>query len=103
MPAASVSRRWRKYDLLVGVHLRRLHRNRGVGARSRRLAVLMADEFHVEAKLKALRREIAKRRTVYPRLIEKGRMNPDFANREIRIMEAIAEDYEALAKKERLI
>ena len=46
-------------------------------------------------KLKCLEREIALRRSVYPTLIDKGRLKPDTAAYEIEVMAAIAEDYRA--------
>lgn len=47
-----------------------------------------------EDKLKCVRREIAMRHRVYPGRIVIGRMTRDEANREVKIMEAIATDYE---------
>jgi hypothetical protein len=51
-------------------------------------------------KLKELKRELAQRRRVYPRLIEKGSLTPQAAARQTEIMQAIAEDYEQRAKAE---
>ena len=53
-------------------------------------------------KLEAIRREIRWRKRVYPNRVETGRMPPAEADYQIRIMEAIAADYERLAVKERL-
>jgi hypothetical protein len=46
-------------------------------------------------KIACLRRELEQRRSVYPRLIEKGRMTKQRAEREIEIMQAILADYES--------
>ena len=54
-------------------------------------------------KLAAVRREIALRTKVYPRLIREGVMSPEKANRELALMQAIAADYERLAEGERLL
>ena len=52
----------------------------------------MAD-FSDEDKLKTAEREVKMRRRVYPRFVEEGKMSQVQADREIAIMEAIAEDY----------
>ena len=39
-------------------------------------------------------RELAMRRKVYPRMVETGRMKKHDAERQIAVMEAIAEDYQ---------
>ncbi len=39
-------------------------------------------------------RELAMRRRVYPRMVETGRMKKHEAERQIAVMEAIAEDYQ---------
>jgi hypothetical protein len=54
-------------------------------------------------KLTAVRREIAQRRAVYPRLVQAGRMSQREADRQIAIMQDIANDYDSLANKERLL
>jgi hypothetical protein len=51
-------------------------------------------------KLKELKRELAQRRRVYPRLIEKGSLTREAAARQTEIMEAIVADYEARAAEE---
>lgn len=51
-------------------------------------------------KLKEIKRELAQRRRVYPRLIEKGSITPEAAARQTEIMQAIADDYEQRAKAE---
>jgi hypothetical protein len=48
-------------------------------------------------------RELAMRRRLYPRWIEKGTMTPKDAARQIAVMEQIAADYELAAKQERLL
>ncbi len=47
-----------------------------------------------ELKVRALKREIAMRRAVYPARIRRGEMRPSEAEREIAVMEAILADYE---------
>jgi translation initiation factor 2B subunit (eIF-2B alpha/beta/delta family) len=42
--------------------------------------------------LRCLEREIALRKAVYPKQIERGKLSPQKAQREIRIMEAIAQN-----------
>jgi hypothetical protein len=51
-------------------------------------------------KLACAIRELAMRKTVYPRLIEKGQIRADNAEREIAIMKAIVEDYAAQLRRE---
>lgn len=46
------------------------------------------------AKLEALKRELRFRRKVYPRLVSEGAMTQDAADRQIEIMQVIADDYE---------
>ena len=55
--------------------------------------------FTAEEKLREVRREIAMRKSVYTRT----GIAPHEAKFKIDIMEAIADDYEKLAKSERLI
>lgn len=59
--------------------------------------------FPAQDKLDAIKREIGYRRHVYARRVSEGRMTQAKADHEIKIMEAIAEDYEAQASKERLL
>ena len=54
-------------------------------------------------KLEAVRREIKWRRKVFPNRVHSRRMTPHEADYQIKIMEAIAADYEAMAEMERLI
>lgn len=49
--------------------------------------------FDETEKLKCLEREIAMRRRVYPKWIASGKLKQEKADREIAIMEAIADDY----------
>jgi hypothetical protein len=49
------------------------------------------------------RREAAMRRRVYPRWIEQKRITPEKAKAEIAMMEAIEQQYDALASRERLL
>lgn len=46
-------------------------------------------------KFECATREVAQRMRVYSRLVAIGRMRAEFADREIELMEAIAEDYRA--------
>lgn len=41
----------------------------------------------------AAEREVRQRQRVYPRLVREGRMTQEFADRQIAVMRAIAEDY----------
>lgn len=59
--------------------------------------------FTFEQKLEAVRRELKYRRRVYPRRIENKQMTQALADEQIAIMEAIAEDMEKEAAKERLL
>jgi hypothetical protein len=54
-------------------------------------------------KLEAVRREIRWRRKVFPNRVATSRMTPHEADYQIKIMEAIAADYERVAAKERLL
>lgn len=49
------------------------------------------------AKLHELRRELAARQQVYPRLIQRNKLKPAEADRRNLILEAIIADYEGLA------
>lgn len=48
-------------------------------------------------KAECAEREVKQRRYVYPRLVGGGKMTPEFAHRQIEIMEAIRDDYLKLA------
>ena len=63
----------------------------------------MTEAISAEFKLACARRELAMRRRVYPRWLEEGRISKALAAREIRGMEAIVADYEAIVKKELLL
>jgi hypothetical protein len=52
--------------------------------------------FTTQDKLKAARREIAMRKNVYRKKVHDGRMKQEDADREIAVMQAIADDYAAL-------
>lgn len=54
-------------------------------------------------KLACVLRELNMRRRVYPRWVENGKMTQAKADAEIRIMEAIAADYERQVHGERLL
>lgn len=46
-----------------------------------------------QVKLKEIEREIKYRRWVYSRLVNEGQMRQETADKQIKIMEAIADDY----------
>lgn len=48
-------------------------------------------------------RELCQRQRVYDRLVDQGKMTRQFADKELRLMEAIARDYEKLSESERLL
>ncbi len=59
---------------------------------------MMPDLFNADAvtpaeKLKSVERELGMRRQVYPRRVAEGKMKQEAADREIAVMEAIADDY----------
>jgi hypothetical protein len=54
-------------------------------------------------KAEAAERETKYRKRVYDRQVEAGKMTREFADRQIAIMQEIADDYRELAKKETLI
>ena len=62
----------------------------------------MSAAFTAEEKLEAVRRELSYRRRVYRRRVDEGKMTQALADRQIAIFEAIADDYERSAEKERL-
>jgi len=49
--------------------------------------------YSTREKLKALERELAYRRRVYPRLVASGRMSQREADEQVSVFEAIAKDY----------
>lgn len=57
----------------------------------------------IAEQIAAVTREIGYRSRVYPRLIEQGRMTPQAADYQRRVMEAVLQTLEAAAQKERLI
>ena len=59
--------------------------------------------FTADDKLKAIEREIGYRRHVYPRRVMDKKMTQELADKQIAVMEAIAEDYRTAASKERLL
>ena len=54
-------------------------------------------------KLKAIEREIAMRRMVYPRRVSENKMTQRQADYQLAVMEAIRDDYMKLAKEEQLL
>src|SRR5262245_53687141 len=86
------------HDLLLWSRRLRLH---GDPARRRRHRYRpgadragMTDIITSKDKLKCVERELVRRKRYYPNLVELGFMNAVHCEREIAIMEAIAEDYE---------
>lgn len=55
-------------------------------------------EFTAKQKLACVARELAMRRRAYPRFVENGRMDASEAQREIAVMEAIVQDYQAAVR-----
>ena len=56
-----------------------------------------------EQKLKCAERELRFRQRVYPHLVERGKMTRQESDRELELMQAIADDYRILAQAELLI
>jgi hypothetical protein len=54
-------------------------------------------------KAEAAEREVKYRKRVYDRQVEAGKMTRDFADRQVAIMQEIADDYRKFAKTEQLI
>ena len=63
----------------------------------------MQRDYTATEKLAEIERELKMRRDVYRRKVEIGHMAPHTAAAQIEIMEAIRDDYERLAAKERLL
>lgn len=63
----------------------------------------MTDKFTATELQACAKRELGWRRHVYPNRVADGRMEQAKADREIAMMEAIAEHYAELAGKERLL
>jgi hypothetical protein len=63
----------------------------------------LTNAISAETKLEVVERELAYRRRVYPRLVAEHKMTEGFARAQIDTMVAIAADYRALARKERLV
>jgi hypothetical protein len=63
----------------------------------------MTDIITVADKLACAERELKMRKRVYPRWVADRRMSEGQAAHEIAAMEAIVEDYQASAAKERLL
>jgi hypothetical protein len=57
------------------------------------MEAMMAEPFTDRDKLKAVQRELAMRRSVYPKWVASKRMKADQANDEIAVMLAIEQDY----------
>ena len=53
----------------------------------------MTEPVSTREKLACVERELALRRSAYPKWVKAGRMKPHVASHEIRAMEAIVEDY----------
>ncbi|QIG93833.1 MULTISPECIES: hypothetical protein [Bradyrhizobium] len=54
-------------------------------------------------KLQCAERELKYRRRIYLRLVERGKIAQALANRELELMDAIAEDYRKQVAQERLV
>jgi hypothetical protein len=65
--------------------------------------ILALAQFTAEEKYKEALRELAMRKRLYPRWVEKGAMTATDAARKIEIMEAIAADYAQAAQQELLL
>jgi hypothetical protein len=59
--------------------------------------------FTAAEKQACAEREVRLRQRVYGRRVAEGKMTPALADRETRLMQAIADDYAAAAAKERLL
>jgi hypothetical protein len=60
-------------------------------------------EVSFERQLACIERELAMRRRVYPRLVERGKMSQDKASEEILLIEAVIRTLRHLEQLERLI
>ena len=58
------------------------------------------NSISAKEKLQCAERELGYRRRVYARLVERGKMSEPQRHQEIRLMEAIVEDYRALVANE---
>lgn len=63
----------------------------------------MSSGFTADDKLKAVRRELAQRRSLYPRWILERRITQNFADEQIAVFAAIVADYEREVANERLL
>ena len=63
----------------------------------------MDKQFTAEEKAKEAAREAALRKRVYENLVNIGEKTRELANKQIAIMNEIADDYAELAKTERLL
>jgi hypothetical protein len=70
---------------------------------ARLLPIQKMTEFTAEQKLRALERELRLRQQVYPHRVATHRMTQQQADYQIGIMQAILDDYQEAAKKERLL
>ena len=60
-------------------------------------------KFSYTDKLKCIERELKYRHHVYPKLVSAGKMTKTLMRRELELLEAVREDYEKMAREERLI
>ena len=67
------------------------------------VAINLPDKFSAKQKHDAIVRELEFRRGVYSNLVRQGKMTPHQAAFQIRIFEAIRDDYFELSKGERLL
>jgi hypothetical protein len=56
-----------------------------------------------EDKLNCIQRELRLRQRVYPRLINNGKMSEQQAEHELLVMQAVLQDYQAVASQELLL
>jgi hypothetical protein len=63
---------------------------------------VISETYPPDIKIRALRREIAMRRSIYPSRVSHGKMTQVEAEFEINIMEAILKDYEKLTEPRHL-
>ena len=63
----------------------------------------MKQQFSATEKHREVCRELDKRRYVYPKLVANGKLTQRTADRQIAVMEQVAEEYRVLAEKEKLL
>jgi hypothetical protein len=66
------------------------------------MEMIVSEKYPPEIKIRALRREIAMRRSIYPSRVLHGAMTQTEAEFEIDVMQAILKDYEKLTEPRQL-